>query len=295
VNVFERSWKVAKASLDVVRQDPELIAFPLLSGALSLLFSLMMLVPTLFAGWLDHGGGESIGFFGMVAAFASYFGVAFFATFSNVCVIYTTRKRLSGGDATFSESIAFAMSRLPQIAGWSALSATVGLLLRALDQAARNNRGAGAIISGIMHSVIGMAWTVLTLFVVPAMVYDNIGPIDAISRSIEVLKRTWGESLIRHYGIGLLTFLAVIPGVLLLFLAASAASMSGALAIVIAIAAVCWILVVVFMSSLLNAVFNTALFHFATQNGAAPAGFDPGMLRGAFGQRGQRGQRSWGA
>lgn len=283
MNVFERSWSITKMSLDVVRQDSELLLFPAISGVLSLLFSLAMLFPAFLARWID-GGDVAFGPLQMIATFASYFGLAFFATFSNVCVIYTTRTRLNGGDATFGESIGFAMSRLPQIAGWSLVSASVGLVLRMLDNAARNNRGAGAILAQIARSIFGAAWTVLSLFVVPAMVYENIGPIDGLKRSVEVLRRTWGESLVRHYGMGLITFLAVLPGVALIVAAIAALSISGGLGVALLVVALLWIGAVVFFFGVLNSVFNAALYHYATQGQRAPRGFDPNVMRAAFGQ-----------
>ncbi len=281
MNVFERSWSVAKASMDVVRKDPELLAFPALSGILSIGYALIMLVPTVFAHWLD-GGGHTFGILQWLASLATYFGFAFFATFANVCVIHTTRTRLQGGDATFGDSVSFAMSRLPQIVGWALLSASVGLLLRMLESSGRRAGGAGRIFVSIVHGILGAAWAVVTLFVVPAMVYEGVGPFAALGRSTEILKRTWGESLVRHYGMGLLTFLAVLPGVLLCFLGVASASMSGILAIVLLVVGGIWIGLAIFMSGLLNSVYNTALYHYATQGKRAPQGFPRELLDGAF-------------
>jgi hypothetical protein len=284
MNVFERSWSITKMSFDVVRKDPELLLFPAISGFFSTIFTIAMLFPSFIAVWIE-GGDVVFGPLQMATTFASYFGLAFFATFSNVCVVHTTRTRLNGGDATFGESIRFAMTRLPQIAGWSAVSASVGVLLRLLDNAARRSRGIGRIIAQILHSILGLAWSVVSLFVVPAMVYDNIGPIDALQRSIEVLKRTWGESLIRHYGMGLMTFLFALPGAALILFGIFAFEVSGALAVLLLVAGGLWIFAAVFFFGLLNAVYNTALFHYATQGNNPPQGFDPSVLRAAFGQR----------
>src|SRR3569623_330584 len=66
----------------------------------------------------------------------------------------------------------------------------------------------------------GLAWTVATFLVVPVLASQAVGPVDAVKRSVELLKRTWGENLIGTVGLGaafgLMTFLAVLLGALLI-------------------------------------------------------------------------------
>lgn len=41
---------------------------------------------------------------------------------------------------------------------------------------------------------------------------------DAIKKSIETLKRTWGESLIRYFGLGAIEFLFFLLGIIVTFI-----------------------------------------------------------------------------
>src|SRR5262249_54740102 len=141
---------------------------------------------------------------------------SFIATFFNVCVVHTTRVRLSGGDATFLDSIKFAFSRAHLILAWSLVAASVGILLRVLDGLAERAGLIGKILLSVLRAMLALAWSVTTVFVAPAMVYKDLGPFDAIRDSIDPLKRTWGESLIRHYGLGLASFLCALPCILLM-------------------------------------------------------------------------------
>jgi len=126
---------------------------------------------------------------------------------------------------------------------------------------------------------------VVTLFVIPAMVYQDLGPIDAIKSSIETLRSTWGESLARHYGMGLASFLFSLPGILVGVLAVF--GMGGVLPTGVGIALLAlaglYILGVALVFNVANAVFNTALYHYATSR-QVPAGFSPEVLQGAFTQ-----------
>src|SRR5206468_30808 len=72
----------------------------------------------------------------------------------------------------------------------------------------------GALVAGLL----GMAWNVMTFFVLPVLVVEGVGPFAAVKRSCAVLKAAWGEALVANFGTGLLMFLftlvALVPGVL---------------------------------------------------------------------------------
>jgi uncharacterized membrane protein len=262
-----------------------MLLFPLLAAICSVLFSVAMLFPTVITHLLNDGGSFVWGPLQLAATFATYFGLAFITTFFNTCVVYTTRVRLSGGDATFGESVSFAFSRIGRIISWSLLAASVGLLLSMLENAARNAKGVGSILLSILRSLLATAWNVVTLFVVPAMVYQDLGPIDAIKSSMDTLRNTWGESLARHYGMGLASFLFTLPGILGAVLVVVAMGSGLPVGVGVAMLALVglYILGVALVFNVANAVFNTALYHYATSR-QVPAGFSPEVLQGAFTQ-----------
>lgn len=269
-----------RASFNVINADKEMLWFPVLAGFFSILFSVTLLVPTLVLEMFPPSVGDPLK---LAALFVTYFGLAFIATFFNTCVVYTTKVRLSGGDATFGESIKFALSRVHLILGWSLVSASVGLLLRMLDELADRAGLVGKILLGILRAVLASAWSVMTIFVVPSMVYRGLGPIDAIKDSMATLRQTWGESLIRYYGMGLMAFLCCLPFIAVTFLGVFLVSSGVTVALALIVVGLLGLLTVSLVFSLASTVFNTALYHFATTG--APAGFDPEMLRGAFHQR----------
>jgi hypothetical protein len=278
LETLSRSFELTKLSFAVIRQDLEMLLFPALGSLFSLLYCALVLWPTILSHLLDpQGTGLVWGTVQWVAAFATYFGLAFIGTFFNTCVVYTAKTRFAGGDATFGESLSFAVSRLHLVFLWSLVAASVGVLLRALDQAAERAGGIAAALLAALHGVLGLMWSVVTLFVVPVMVYEGLGPFDAVRRSVQVLKRTWGESLVRHFGLGLVQMLATLPAVLLVVLALAA----GTLLLPLLVLAVVYVVVVSLVFSVANSVFNAALYEYAT-SGAVPGGFDRETLRGAF-------------
>jgi hypothetical protein len=288
MNAFSRSWELTKVTFDVINKDRELIWFALLSFFFSTIFAVTMIVPTVLATLMNEGfSQESLQLFEYAIIFITYFGLAFIATFFNVCVVYTTKIRFEGGNATFGESLKFAFSRFWLIVQWSLLAATVGLLMRLLENFARRLGRPGQIIMGILIALIGMAWTIVTIFVVPVLVYKGLGPVDAVKKSIQVIKKTWGESLIKAIGLGLIQFLImlgiIVAAGLLTYGLSMMFEMKGLL-IGIGIG-VLLLLLVGLVFSVASTIFNTALYVYAN-NGQIASGFDENLIKGSFKSKG---------
>lgn len=287
MGIWARSWALTRASFGVIRQDREMFWFPILAGVFSALFSAALLVPTFVLQLFERTGHEGlvVGPLEAVVLFVTYFGLSFIATFFNVCVVYTTRVRLSGGDATFLESIKFALGRAHLIAGWSVVSATMGLLLRALDSAAQRAGLVGKIMLVILRALLATAWALSTVFVVPSMVYKGLGPVGAFRDSVATLRQTWGENLVRYYGLGLVAFVCSLPALALIIGGVALASAVPPIGVVLIAIGALGLLAVSVLFNMAGMVFKTALYHWATTR-TAPSGFEPDMLSGAFGGRG---------
>lgn len=285
--VFARSWHLTKLSFRVMQQDKELLLFPLFGGIFSLLFIAVILFPTIIV-HLINGVDQRYGLLEYALLFVTYLGLSFIATFFNVCVVYTTKQRFAGRNATFTESLGFAMGKLSLIVQWSLVAATVGLLLRILEQLGQGRGRGMAVFTRILASIFGMMWSIVTIFVVPAMVYYNLGPFAAIKRSTEILRKTWGESLIRYYGLGLMEFLFLLLGFVITVILFFALSVFGLVGILIVVMfAVLYFLAVILIFNVANSVFNTALFIYADK-GKVPKGYDPETLKKVFQGSSQR-------
>ena len=288
-NAFSRSWEITKLSFNVMKQDKELLLFPVLSGFFSLLFLAVILFPSIISGLLK-GQIPEFGAVNIIPFFMAYFVLSFITVFFNVCVVYTTKARFEGKNATFGESIKFAASRIHLIFMWSIVSASVGMILRLIDNMVQKSGTAGKTIFRIINSILGMIWSIITIFVVPAMVYNNLGPIDAIKKSVEVLKKTWGESLVRYYGLTFAAFLFLILGFSILVLGiigttalvvAVDSSLGIVLIVIIMVIVFLYTLAVIAIFNVANSIFNTALYVYAS-TGKIPAGYSNEIMKGAF-------------
>jgi len=209
---FYRSWDLVKASASVLRQDKELLLFPLISSGALILVALCFLIPAAGLGALDGLERDNLSAGHYLLAFLFYFSQYFVIFFFNTALVGAAMIRLEGGDPTVADGLRIAYSKIGAILGYAAIAATVGLILRSLQERA-------GFLGRIVVGLVGMAWTLATFLVVPVLVARDVGPLDAVKESVELLKRTWGENLAGNVGInlafGLLTTAVVILGIAL--------------------------------------------------------------------------------
>lgn len=268
---IKRSWELAKASASVLHSDRELLVFPVISAACVLVVLATFLVPALALDLFRDGYGPgSIAF-----AFAFYFCQYFVIVFCNCALVSAAMIRLEGGDPTLRDGLRAATARIGAIAGYAAIAATVGMLLNALKD--RDNNFIVRLIGG----ALGAAWTMATFLVVPVLVAENVGPVDAVKRSVAMFKRTWGESAAGMAGIGLACGVAMLGVAAVGFGLAWVLGMaSSALAVLIGAITVLALLGLAVYQSALGGVYSAALYRYAA-DGEVPAGFEGLSLESA--------------
>jgi hypothetical protein len=280
---FSRSWSLAGQCFGVLKQDPSLLIFPLLSSIALLVLLGSFAVPVLA---LFHGGiGPDVGdadtthtsrvmFYALTYVFyvISYTVMMFF----NSALISVALRRLDGESAGVREGLAAAWANFPAIVGYAFIAATVGTLLRAIEERV-------GFIGRIVAAIIGAGWTLATAMTLPVLVEENLGPVEAISRSLDLLKDNWGENLIGNSGISLGMAVIAIPLMVIATLVMAGAISSGALGSTVAGVALFAITLIMIglVSTTLHSIYTAALYRFATGS-KENAGIDGDLLAGAY-------------
>jgi hypothetical protein len=276
-----RGMELAKASWTIVKRDRMLMLLPLASGVLVLATAFLVVGPAFFLSDQENSGLPLI-----PAAVIAVYGCTFISVYFRVAFAAVVSARLDGHRMTVGEGLTFAAGRLGSIGWWTFIAGSVGLLLRGLRQLPL----AGDLVEAIVASVLGAVWGALTFFVVPILAIEEVGPGEAIERSVETVRRRWGEgvtgflAITGAYVIALFVLVAVIGIGALMLDGAPAAG--GA---VIAVALVGLVLLVLVIATL-QQVFGVVLYRFATDRGVAP-GFTHEQLDDAVHRR--RGLFSW--
>ena len=271
-----RTWSLMSECWEILRQDKNLLFFPLLSGICCMMLMASFAIPIwMTSAWQppghDAAATHQVLYYGTLFAFyvCNYFIVIFF----NAAIVACAAARMGGGEPTIADGLRAAASRLPVIIGWALVSATVGLILRIIED--RSDK-----VTRIIAGLIGMGWTVISFLVVPILVIENKNPFAALSESTALLKRTWGEQLVSHFSFGGIFFLLFFPAIVLVALGFY---LGGAVVGAVCLAlAVIYFIILALVQSALQAIFQTALYLYA-RDGQVPAGFSSDVLGTAMG------------
>jgi len=272
-----RSWALVKASGKILMEDKKLLVFPLISGIVTLIVVLSFVLPLLLSGAVLGQAISGPMWFLYLFLFyvVSYFVVIFFNTGLITCV----SARLQGRDATVGEGISNAMRHIGPILAWAVIAATVGIILRTIQ----NSSGT---LGRIALAIAGGIWSLVTMFVIPVLVLEDKGVVDAMKESVALFRKTWGESVVGSFSIGLIFGAIALVGLL----SALAAFFTGNIAVMILAIALFLVLVAVVsvVSSAMQGIFVTALYTYA-KTGNVPVAFDRGLIAGAFVPKGGQG------
>jgi hypothetical protein len=278
MNRIKNSWELIKASASVLASDKELLVFPLISSIGVLIVSLTFFVPLALSGLLGSMSSKVPGaqLLGFIVLFVFYVFQYFVIIFSNSALVGAALIRLNGGDPTLGDGFRIALSHIGSIFGYAVISATVGTLLRMLAE--RNST-----LGRLVISLIGLAWNIATFLVLPILVIEDLGPLDAIKRSVSLLKKTWGEQLAGTIGLSFVfslitigAFVASVP-----FIIISLTNQLYWLAIIIGILLIFGLSIVGLINGALSGIFTAAVYRYAVE-GETSEYFPAELIQGAF-------------
>lgn len=202
-NRISNTFKMMKSCLDVLKKDRELLFFPLFTA-----ISVGLLLLVMYSGgYLDNLDPEQGGsqFPIVILLFAANFIIVFF----NSALVSAALERLRGGDPNVKSGLSHAAKHIHHIFFWSIIVTIVAILIAAI----RGDRRENSIFRQIFASLIQAGWAMMTFFVVPIIVSENLGPISAIKRSTSLFKQTWGDQVMANFGFGIFQLFAVMLGV----------------------------------------------------------------------------------
>jgi hypothetical protein len=268
---ISRGWALTKTSFKVLSLDKEIVALPILSAV-----TLIVAVVGLGAGAFGIGlFNENMGLAGYAVLFAIYVVAYAITIFFNAAVIEMATIRFNGGNPTLKDGLKKSWSRLGRILQWAVIAATVGLIFRALRDRARDN-----FLAQILVNFLEFGWNVAVYFAVPVLIYQDVGPFEAIKRSMMTVKRTWGEELTGMATTGFVFFVLGLLGLIPLLIGV----LSGNVVVFflgITIAVVYWILLAA-VNSAVDGILTAALYKYSVDGrlpqAFADTGIDPQAL-----------------
>jgi len=259
-----RGWEITKASFKVVRTDKEIMLLPVASAVMCLLVLLTILGVPAALGLLSPGYASAL-------AIVFYLVSSFVIIFFNTALVACAKIRFDGGDPTIRRGLSVASTKAGKILQWSMVAATVGVALRVLRQK-------GGLLGGIVSAIGGLAWAVSTYFVIPAILYEDLGPIDAISRSLAIIKRTWGEGATAYISTHIIFFLLSLAALPFLLVAFSIFPSSPPLAMLIIASVIVYYILPAVVGTAVDGILTAALYKFSV-DGEVPKDFEKANIQ----------------
>src|SRR5437899_8313391 len=267
---FSRSWELVKQSFAILRSDKQLMLFPVLSAVCCLFVTAViatggtiLMMPAIASaaanGEQFHPNQSPLFLLGMFTLYvANYFVIVFF----NVALVGVANSRLMGGTWTFRDGIELAWARKGTILQWALVAATVGVILRTLEERM-------GLLGRIIMRIIGIAWALACYFVVPVLAFEGLSPIQAVKRSSKLFRDTWGEKVIGGFSLSLVSMVLMLPAIGLVLAAVFLGGINGLL-FGLAFMFLYFMLLSVMMSAV-GGIFNAALYRYACFKQVPPA------------------------
>ena len=277
---FSRSWQLVKQSFAILRSDKQLMLFPVFSAVSCFIVTSIiatggafLLLPAraaaLAAGEPFHPNQSPAFLLGMFTLYvANYFVIVFF----NVALVGVANSRLMGGTWTFRDGLELAWERKGTILQWALVAATVGVILRTLEERL-------GLIGRIIMKIIGIAWALACYFVVPVLAFEGLSPIQAVKRSSKLFRDTWGEKVIGGFSLSLVSTVLMLPAIGMVIVAMFLGGINGLL--VGSILMVLYFLLLSVMMSAVGGIFNAALYRYACFKQVPPA-FSQDLIASAW-------------
>jgi Family of unknown function (DUF6159) len=267
---FSRSWQLVRQSFAILRSDKQLMLFPVLSAIACFIVTAIIATGGAFlmlparaaaiAAGEQFNPNQSPMF--MLGLFTLYVVNYFVIVFFNVALVGVANSRLMGGTWTFRDGLELAWARKGTILQWALVAATVGVILKTLEERM-------GLIGRLIMRIIGIAWTLACYFVVPVLAFEDLSPLQAFKRSSKLFRDTWGEKVTGGFSLSLVSMVLMLPGFGLLIAATFVGGLSGLL-IGILLMVLYFLLLSVFMSAV-GGIFNAALYRYACFKQVPPA------------------------
>ncbi|HII41426.1 MAG TPA: hypothetical protein HA326_09460 [Thermoplasmata archaeon] len=249
-----RGLHLTGISLRVLVHDPHLLALPFLALVFSGFVWLLVFISFWAVGYSPAAASSTILYQEM---FVAYLLTYFLCTYFMAAIVGAADTRLQGHRPTVSDGFRAANGCFFRIVAWSLFAATFGVLLRLAslrwEQAGR-----------IQARILGNPWPIASVFVLPAMAVEDLGPVGAFRRSRHLVRERWGSHPSGVLGTGVVFLLLWLCGfVPLLWGILGDGGYLG-----VGLAVLLW-LGLMALWSVVHGILVTSLYHYATESSAA--------------------------
>jgi hypothetical protein len=265
---FSRGLRLVGIGFTMARDEPGLMMVPVVAFLIQLVIlgvAFVALYPTLHS--TDNG--QSVHFSAGQWLIVVVAGVLtmFVSVLSHATIISRVMARFHGRTVSNTQAARAALTKSPQLLAWAFINYVVISVLRNIG-----NRG---IIGLLVGALLRAGWMLASFFVVPVILFEDMGAVSAIKRSVHLCKSRWGENIVGNGALGVIGFVAILVDIVVAILVGAVFAPLGAAVGVIGLVAILLVLTVA------SAAFNAALYWYAVTD-QSPGQYSVGDLQAAY-------------
>ena len=151
MSFFDRlsnGWQISMNSFKVLKENKQLIIFPLLSGlSLLMIIGSFVIVALAGAGWDFSNVSKPDSLESYAVIFLFYIINYFIVVYFNTALIHCTTLYFKGEEVTVRKGLDFSFSRIGAIFSWALFAGTVGTILKIIQDSVGS---LGKIITGLI-------------------------------------------------------------------------------------------------------------------------------------------------
>jgi hypothetical protein len=270
-----RALRLLRASASVLRGEPELLVFPAVGMALTLLLGALCFALSLSSAGATRNARGVI----LVASLIATYPITFVSLYCGVALAAVLGGRLNGEQLTASDGWAAARERAGIIAAWTLVTCTVGAALRVIEQYV-------PLGAKIVVAILDWSWSLATMFAVPVLAYENLGPRETFQRSARIFRQRWGTQLGGVVGISVASVFLYIPFIVLLIIGVATPGAGGVLLVILGGAGM---FAAIAVQTALDQIFRVFVYRSAVGLDTTGGPFEQSDLQAPFARR--RGRR----
>lgn len=257
-----RSWRLTKASWQVVRQDRVILLLAITSTLLGAIGVAVIFGVAGFATSGSHNHRHLVDGRVVLVALILAYPLMFISTFFNTAIAAAAAAGLEGKKLSLGQALAVPASRVGPLAVWALLATIFGVIL---EQLARRLPLAGAIVARLA----GLAWSIASLFAIPILALEGGSAPHALKRSTALVKQRWGEGISGNVIVAAWTILLFIPLLALFVIGIAATRHAPAGRIAVFALGAAALVAVTALSGVVRQIFAVALYRYAAENDAS--------------------------
>jgi hypothetical protein len=187
-------------------------------------------------------------------------------------------RALRGEPISVRAGVAAAGERLPALASYTVVSSSIGLAVELVTLAGRAPDGRVRFAGRLFRFLLGAGWTLASYLALPVLIQERRGGMASLRRSAQLLRQTWGETLLGELGATAATYAFYAIAILIAIVLARLFD-DPVLPVLIAVVAL--LVAFAILADTLRTIYRAALYIFATE-GIVPGPFDAAGLEGVW-------------